>query len=96
MYIYKKICVCLCVCAHVLHHMQLFLTPWTVASQAPLSMEFFRQEYRSGLPFSPPRDLPDSGIEPTSPTTALASRFFTTESPVKIYIYIYLYLYLIK
>ena len=39
------------------------VTPWTVACQAPLSMEFSRQEYWSGLPFSSPRDLPDPGIE---------------------------------
>ena len=38
-------------------------TPWTVVSQAPLSMEVFRQEYLSGLPFPTPRDLPDPGIE---------------------------------
>ena len=38
------------------------LTPWTVAHQAPLSMEFSRQEYWSGLPFPPPGDLPDPGI----------------------------------
>ena len=44
----------------------LFATPWTVAHQAPLSREFSRQEYWSGLPFFPPRDLPDPGIEPTS------------------------------
>ena len=37
--------------------------PWTVPCQAPLSMGFFRQEYRSGLPFPPPGHLPDSGIE---------------------------------
>ena len=43
-------------------------TPWTVARQAPLSMEFSRQQYRSGLPFLPPGDLPDRGIEPGSPT----------------------------
>ena len=42
----------------------LFLTPWTVACQASLSMEFSRQEYRSGLPFPTPRDLPNPGIEP--------------------------------
>ena len=41
--------------------------PWTVAHQAPLSMEFSRQEYWSGLPFPPPGDLPDPGIEPRSP-----------------------------
>ena len=43
-------------------------TPWTVTHQAPLSMEFSRQEYRSGLPFPSPGDLPDPEIEPTSPT----------------------------
>ena len=41
--------------------------PWTVAYQAPLSMEFSRQEYWSGLPFPSPRALPDPGIEPRSP-----------------------------
>ena len=45
---------------------QLFVTPWTVACQAPLSMGFSRQEYWSGLPFPPPRDLPDPGIKPLS------------------------------
>ena len=38
-------------------------TPWTIASQAPLSLRFPRQEYRSGLPFPSPGDLPDPGIE---------------------------------
>ena len=42
-------------------------TPWTVACQAPMSMEFSRQEYWSGLPFFAPGDLPDPGIEPGSP-----------------------------
>ena len=46
-----------------LSHVQLFATLWTVAHQAPLFMGFFRQEYWSGLPFLPPRDLPDPGIE---------------------------------
>ena len=41
--------------------------PWTVAHQAPLSMEFPRQEYWSGLPFPFPKELPDPGIEPMSP-----------------------------
>ena len=58
-----------------------FVTPWTVACQAPLSMGFPRQEYWSGLPFPSPGDPPDSGIELVSP--ALASGFFTTESPGK-------------
>ena len=47
----------------VLNRVQLFATPWTVAHQAPLSMDFFRQEYWGGLPFAPPGDLPDSGTE---------------------------------
>ena len=60
----------------------LFATPWTAAYQAPLSVEFSRQEYLSGLTFSPPKDLPDPGIKPVSPAApALASRFFTTWEP---------------
>ena len=47
---------------------QLFVTPWTVAHQASLSMKFSRQEYWSGLPFPSPGDLPDPGIEPRSPS----------------------------
>ena len=43
-----------------------FVSPWTVASQAPLSMRYPRQEYWSGLPFPSPGDLPDAGIEPDS------------------------------
>ena len=50
-----------------LSRVQLFGTPWTVAYQAPLSMGSSRQEYWSGLPFSSPGYLPDSGIEPRSP-----------------------------
>ena len=46
---------------------QLFVAPWTVAYQAPLSMGFSRQEYWSGVPISSPGDLPDPGIEPRSP-----------------------------
>ena len=52
----------------MLTHIQLFVTPGTVASQAPLSM-FSRQEYWGGLPFPPPADLPDPGIKPTSPAS---------------------------
>ena len=58
---------------------QLFVIPWTVAHQASLSMEFFRQEYWSGLPLPSPGDLPNTGVELVSP--ALASGFFTTEPP---------------
>ena len=51
-----------------LSHVQIFVTPWTVDGQAPLSIEFPRQEYWSGLPFCSPGDLPNPGIEPQSPT----------------------------
>ena len=61
---------------------QLFVTPWTVAHQVPLPMEFSKQEYWSGLPCPLPGDLPNSGIEPTSlASPALAGGFFTTEPP---------------
>ena len=48
---------------------QPFATPWTVAHQAPLSMEFSRQEYWSGLPCPSPGDLPDPGIKPRFPAS---------------------------
>ena len=51
-----------------LSRVRLFVTPWTVACQAPQSMGFSRQEYWSGLPFPSPGDLPNLGIEPGSPT----------------------------
>ena len=58
--------------------MTFFFIHWTVASQAPLSMGFSRQEYWSGLPCLPPGDLPDPGMEPVSlPTPVLAGGFFT-------------------
>ena len=60
---------------------RLFVTPWTLAHQGPLSMGFSRQEYWSGLPFSFPGDLPEPEIKLTSPT--LAGRFFTPELPGK-------------
>ena len=50
-----------------LSRVQLFVIPWVVAYQAPLSMGFSRQGYWSGLPFPSPGDLPDPGIEPGSP-----------------------------
>ena len=46
---------------------QLFLTPWTVARQAPLSTEISGQEYQSALPFLSPGDLSDPGIKPRTP-----------------------------
>ena len=72
-----------CSISHVL------ATPWTIALQGSLSMEFSRQEYWSRLPFPTPGNLPDIGIEHTSlASPALASRFFTTVPPRNIYIYI--------
>ena len=50
-----------------------FVTPWTVAHQAPLSMGFPRQEYWCELPFPLPGDLPDPGIEPGSPASSTFS-----------------------
>ena len=52
----------------LLSSVRLFATPWTVTYKAPLSMRFSRQEDWSGLPFPSLGDLPDSGIEPRSPT----------------------------
>ena len=77
-----KCCVYVSVCARTLCHVLLFVTPWTVACQAPLSMEFYRQEHWSGLPFPPPADPPNRGIEPTSlASPVLAGGFFTTSPP---------------
>ena len=61
---------CLCGRACVISRfsrVQLFKTRWTVAQQAPLSMEFHRQECWSGLSCPLPGDLPDTGIKPASP-----------------------------
>ena len=59
------LCVCVCVCACSV--MSNSAAPWTVACQAPLSVEFCRQKYYSGLPFPSPGDLPHPGIEPAPP-----------------------------
>ena len=62
-------------------HVQLFVTLWTVAHQAPLSKRFSRQEYWNKLPYPPPGHLPNPRIELTSlMSPALASRFFTTST----------------
>ena len=79
----SSMCVCVCVCMQcaVLSRYVVsiyFAAPWTAACQAPLSMGFSRQEYRSGLPFPPPRDLLNARIKLTSPT--LTGRFFTPET----------------
>ena len=65
-------------------HVQLFVTLWTVACQAPPSMGFSRQEYWSGFPYPPLGDLSNSEIEPTSLLSpALAGGFFTTSATWK-------------
>ena len=64
---------------------RLFATPWTVAYQAPPSMEFSRQEYWNGLPLPSPGDLPDPGIEPGSP--ALQADALPSELPGKSLVY---------
>ena len=70
----------MCVCIHSV--MSDSATPWTVACQVPLSMEFSRQEYWSRLPFPSPGDLPYPGFKPTSlASPALAVGFFTTVPP---------------
>ena len=66
-----------------LSRVRLLVTPWTVACQAPLSLEFSRQEYWSGLPFPPPEDLPNPEIELRSPT--LQADALPSEPPGKIY-----------
>ena len=66
-----------------LSRVQLFVTPWTVAYQTPLSMGFSRQECWSGLPFPSPGDLPNPGINPRSP--ALQADALLSEPPGKFY-----------
>ena len=78
-YIFNKISVCICSAIS-----NSFVTPWTVAFQAPLSMEFSRQENWSGLPFPTPEYFPDPGIEPVSlGSLALVGKFFTTSTTWK-------------
>ena len=63
----------------LLSRVQLSVTPWTVAYQAPPSTGFSRQDYWTGLPYSPPGELLDPGIEPASlKSLALVSGFFIT------------------
>ena len=71
-----------------LSRVRLFASPWTVAHQAPLSMEFSRQEYWSGLTFSSPGYLPNPGIEPRSP--ALKADSLPSEPLGKSYTFIYI------
>ena len=74
-------CVCLC----VLRHSVVFVTPWTVTPQAPLSMRFCKQEYWSELPFPPPGNLPDPGIKPASPGPPALAGVFLPLCHLRIY-----------
>ena len=71
----------LALCAWSLSCVQLFVMPWTVICQTPLSMEFSRQEYWTGLPCPPPEDLPNPGIKPRSPI--LQADSLPSEPPAK-------------
>ena len=73
--------VCVCVCVLVVQSYPTLCDLWTVAHQAPLSMEFSRQEYWTGWPFPSPGDLPDSGVKPRSP--ALQADSLPSQSPGK-------------
>ena len=82
--VYSKVIQLYIVCAQLLSHVLLFVAPWTVACQAPLSMGFSSQEYWSGLSLPLPGDLPHPGTEPTSfASPALAGAFFITVPPWK-------------
>ena len=81
---YGYVKVCKCMCGHafkqklevkVFSHVRLFAIPWTVAYQAPPSMEFSMQEYWSGLPFPPPGDFPNPGTEPPALVSLCIARW---------------------
>ena len=79
-------CVCVCVCARALSRLVVSdsVNPRTAALQSPLSTEFSREEYWSGLPFPTPGNLTNPGIEPMSlGSPALAGKVFTIKSPRK-------------
>ena len=81
--VYKQ--VKLCVCAH---RVQLFAAPWTVACQDPLPMEFFKEEYLSGLPLLTPKTLPDSRINIMSLVSpALETGSFTPRATWKLAVF---------
>ena len=99
-YCWKEWCVCMCVCVCVCTrarmcacalHAQSYLTlccPCAIAHQAPLSMEFSRQEYWIWLPFPSPGDLSHPGIKAVSlVSSTLAGEFFTTSATWEAYIY---------
>ena len=102
---YRKLYIYVCICVYTHTHTSSvmsdsFATPWTVACQAPLSMEFSRQEYWRGLPFPTPGDLPDPGSEAMSPMShALTGGFFTTVSlgkPICMYVCMCVYIYIYR
>ena len=74
-----SVCVCLCVyvCVHLsrFSSVQLFVTPWTITHQPPLSMGVSKQEYWSGFPCTSSEDLPNPGIKPTSPCASCIGRW---------------------
>ena len=83
-----------CVHAQLLSCVQLFVTPWIVARQAPLSMGFSRQEYWSGLLFHSPMDLSDTEIKPRSPALQVDSLVCSTrETHVQVQIPIQIYVF---
>ena len=86
-----RLCVLCC-----FSHVQLFATLWTVDLQVPLSMGFSRQEYWSGSPCSPARNLPNPGIEPTSPALpadSLLLKHWGSPSPYIYHSFIYFSVY---
>ena len=94
-YVYYIYHICRCICMKVLvsHLCLLFVTLWTVACQAPLSVEFCRQEYWIRLPFASPGDLLNPGIEPRSPllqANSLPSE--PPEEPLSVSLCLYLYI----
>ena len=85
-------CITVCFCARSVSQLSLTLCDYMdYVCQAPLSMEFSRQEYWTGLPFPTPGDLSNPGIKPVSLTSpALAGEFFTTTPPGKLHVYLWL------
>ena len=72
-----------CMLCQSLGHVRLCATPWTIARQAPLSMGLSRQEHWIGLPFPPPGDLPDPGVEPESLASPTGRLFTYLGSPLE-------------
>ena len=90
------VCVCVCVCGGgdlVAKSCPTLETAWTVTRQAPLSMEFSRQEYWGGLPFPLLGHLPDPGLEPTSPVLQVDSHMCICVCVYSIYAYVCTCLY---